>query len=274
MKKTILCLCMTLMSIPVVAEDDFGIWSGISAEKKLNKKFSVEAGIGFRAEQKLKNAARWDVSLGAAYKPMKWLKLSAAYMYIHSFNPEEVKVNFNNDGEEKGYNIDHSFWRSRHRGYFEATGKVDVGRFTFSLRERYQLTHATSTTCDRTRLRDVAPGGYNKETISFNGQNYVVDEKTFGTDDKAAKNDHILRTRVKAEYNIKGLPLNPFVSYEFHNSLTEDFDIDKTRLIVGADWEISKKHKISLGYLYQNGANKPNSSNNLHAIDVGYSFEF
>ncbi len=274
MKKTILCLFMALVAVPALAEDDFGIWSGISAEKKLNKKFSIEAGIGFRAEQKLGNASRWDISLGAAYKPTKWLKLSAGYMYIHSYSPEEAKVNHNKDGEVKGYNIDQGFWRSRHRGYFDATGKVDIGRFTFSLRERYQLSHSVATTCDRIRLRDVAPGGYSGETFPYNGKEYIVDAETFGTDDKSAKNEHTLRSRLKAEYNIKGLPLNPFVSYEFHNLLEKGFDIDKTRLIVGTDWKITKQHKLSFAYLYQNGANKENTSNNLHAIEVSYKFDF
>ncbi len=274
MKKTILCLLMALMAVPTIAEDDFGIWSGISAEKKLNKKFSIEAGIGFRAEQKLKNASRWDFSLGAAYKPMKWLKISAGYMYIYDYSPEEAKVNYNDNNEVKGYNIDQGFWRSKHRAYFDATGKVDVGRFTFSLRERYQLSHSVATTCDRIRLRNVVSEGYNGEKFLFDGKEYIVNAETFGTDDKPAKNEHILRSRLKAEYNIKGLPLNPFVSYEFHNLLNEGFDIDKTRLIVGTDWEITKKHKVSLAYLYQNGANKENTSNNLHAIEVSYKFDF
>ena len=73
----LLLLPLSLSAATAAAGDDFGIWTGISAEKKINRKFSAEAGIDFRAEQQLKSAARWNASIGIGYKPLKWLRMGA-----------------------------------------------------------------------------------------------------------------------------------------------------------------------------------------------------
>ena len=49
----------------------------------------------------------------------------------------------------------------------------------------------------------------------------------------------------------------------------------KTRLTLGTDWKISKKHSVSLAYIYQDGAGDDDSgTNNIHVIEVGYKFSF
>lgn len=267
-----ICLLAALTALPATASDDFGIWTGIGAEKKFNKKFSVEAGLGFRAEQQLKSAARWDASVGVGYKPWRFLKLSAGYVYLYDRSLQEAKVNYGNkSGRKNGYNVDHGYWRSKHRAYFDVTGKVDAGRFTFSLRERYQMTHSMAATCVRDRYRDLAPGGYNKEVYTWNGENFMSYERT--TDDKGHKNAHYLRSRFQVEYNIRHCPVDPFVSYELSNNLSDALTLDKTRLTVGADWAITKQHKLSLAYIYQNGADD-DGNDDIHVIDIGYKFSF
>lgn len=92
-KTTRLLALAALASFPLsgVAGDDFGLWTEISAEKKLTRQFSIDAGIDFRAEQQLKSISRWAGSLGFAYKPAKFLKASAGYAYIYDRNPQESK---------------------------------------------------------------------------------------------------------------------------------------------------------------------------------------
>ena len=94
-KTTRLMALAALAAFPLssVAGDDFGLWTEISAEKKLTQQFSIDAGIDFRAEQQLKSFSRWAGSLGFAYKPAKFLKASAGYAYIYDRNPQESKKN-------------------------------------------------------------------------------------------------------------------------------------------------------------------------------------
>ena len=49
--------------------------------------------------------------------------------------------------------------------------------------------------------------------------------------------------------------------------------LDKTRLTVGGDWKLSKKHKISAAYIYQDGADD-DGNDDIHVISVGYKFTF
>lgn len=270
-RKCLVLALAAMVAAPAVADDDFGLWTSIAAEKKFNKKISLEAGIDFRSEQKLKSVSRWSGSLGVGYKPWKFLKFSAGYAYIYDRSVQEAKVNYTNSGNINGYNVDHGYWRSKHRAYVDATGKLDVGRFSFSLRERYQYTHTMGTTCLRDRYRDTAPGGYSGDIYYWNGEGFI--EKNLVEDDKSHKNNHYFRSRLQVSYDIKGVPLEPFVSYEISNNLSDGFALDKTRITVGTDWKINKKHKLSLAYLYQDGADD-DSNDNIHVIDLGYKFEF
>lgn len=274
MKKLLLALAL-LVSTTSMASDDFGIWTGIGAEKKLPAGFSIDAGIGFRAEDNLNSAARWDFNVGLGYKPCKNIKFGAGYVLIRDHSLLETKVNYNKKGNENGYNVDHDYWRTKHRFVFDVTGKVDIGRFTLSLRERYQLTHANSATCVRDRYRDeldrTTQGGYTGESYTWNGREFLEYEQT--TNDKSGKTTNYLRSRLQLEYNIRHCPLTPFVSYELSNDLSGGFSTDKTRLSVGTDWKISKHHTVSVAYLYQNG-HDDDDNNDIHVIDLSYKFKF
>ncbi len=213
----------------------------------------------------------WGVSCGADYKPWSFLKLSGGYAFLYDRSLQETKTNITGSGRENGYNVDHGFWRSKHRAYFDATGKVKAGRFTLSLRERYQYTHYMSTTCTRDRYRDNPQGGYNGPIYEWNGEQFVNFEQT--ERNKPSKNRHYLRSRLQVAYNIRHCPLEPYVSYEFSNNLGDGLHLDKTRLSFGMEWKINKKHGLSLAYLYQDGADD-DGDNDIHVIDIGYKFKF
>jgi len=265
------CALATVLALPAHADDDFGLWTSIAAEKKLGKHFDIEAAFDFRAEQKLQHAARYAVSLGAGYKPAKWLKFSAGYAFLRDHSPLEAKVNFTKKGKENGYNVDEDYWRSKHRVFVDVTGKLSVGRFTLSLRERYQFTHYVSADCTRYRYRDLVQGGYTGEVYTWGGEDFMSYEQA--TDHKATKNAHYLRSRLQIEYNIRHCPLTPFASYELSCNLSEALDAEKSRLCLGFDWKISKRHVLSAAYLYQNG-HDDDSDGNIHVIDLGYKFKF
>lgn len=220
----------------------------------------------------MESFSRWAASLGFAYKPAKFLKASAGYAFIYDRNPQESKKNYgNNSGRFNGYNVDHGFWRSKHRFYADLTGKLAIGRLTLSLRERYQMTRSLATSCLRTRFRDPIQGGYTGDKYEWNGDRFMTCEVV--ENDKKAKTAHYLRSRIEADYNIRNCPLTPYVSFEWSNNLSNDLVLDKTRLTVGGDWKLSKKHKISAAYIYQNGADD-DGNDDIHVISVGYKFTF
>lgn len=275
MGQRFMVLALALMAGAVAkAGDDFGLWTELSVEKSFNKKFSVSGGFDFRAEENVTRASRYAVNVGADYKLAKFLKIGAGYVYMYNRSAAELKVDYKKDGTTmNGYDYDHAYWRHRHRVFAEVTGKVDVGRFTFSLRERYQYTHYMPDSCVRDKYRGLVPesyeGGY-WPVRNENGMFYAYDETVM--DAKPKKGKHYLRSRLQVEYDIKGLPLTPFASYEFSNNLSDGFHLDKQRLTVGADYKIKKKHTLSLAYIHENGAD--DDSGNLHAISVGYKFKF
>lgn len=263
------------LATTATAGDDFGLWGEAAVEKKINKQFSIDAALGFRAEENAARASRYDASLGATWKVCKYFRMGAGYVYLYSRSPREVKAKYREDDDGRpvagadgrpvyqGYNVDHAFYRSKHRVFVEAVGKVKAGRFEFSLRERYQFTHYMSAETLRDRYRlgadptDHTVAGY-EETV---------------TDFKPAKDKHYLRSRLQVAYDIANCPVEPFVSYELSNDLTSTFALDKTRLRAGADWKVSKQHKLSLAYVFEDGADD-DDGNRLHAIEVGYKFDF
>ena len=101
---------------------------------------------------------------------------------------------------------------------FQVVLKQDWKRFSFSL---------------RTRIQSEFTNMYTSENGSI-PQSY-------------------LRNRLKASYNIKGYPVNPYVSMEIYQGISgfSASEIEKGRYIAGFDYKISKKHSTGLFFLYQ-----------------------
>lgn len=284
-RKSLLCLgLLSAAPLTALAGDDFGLWTSFAAQKEFSKKFSVQAGLDFRAEDKLRSVERWDFSLGATYKPFQFLSLGVGYDFIHQRNLQETKefwggntdASWNPSLSANGLNVDHGYWRNKHRAVFDLTGKVSAGRFTFSLRERYQFTHYRSTTTLRDKYRDEIPADM---IDAWTGEKHCMEGRVFsklkGPDvkEKESKNKHYLRSRLQVEYNIKHSPLTPYASFELSNNLSEGFSLDKKRVSVGTEWKITKKHRLEVGYVFQTGADDDDEGD-LHAISLGYKFKF
>ncbi|MCI6103684.1 MAG: DUF2490 domain-containing protein [Bacteroidales bacterium] len=266
-------------ALPAAAEDDFGIWTDLSAEKKINKQFAADLSVGFRAEDRLNHDTRWSVGTGLSYKPVKGLKLSAGYSLIRDFSLSEAKAKYKDNGNLSGYNVDHGFWRTKHRFTFDISGKHTFGRLTVGLRERFQMTHSNSAKTLRDKYRSPKQPGFTGETWTYNGTEFMEFNKdTEGrptVDDKSGKTTHYLRSRLSAEYDIRHCPLTPYAAVEWSHSLDDAMALAKTRLTLGTDWKISKKHSVSLAYIYQDGAGDDDSgTNNIHVIEVGYKLSF
>ena len=281
------------------AGDDFGLWTEVSVEKSLCKHLSADFGYDFRTEQNLDAISRNGVSLGLGYKPFKTVKFGGkknafsvkfgtGYAFLRDRNPQEdkgikAKENYTQKGKRNGWNvdsvIDHGYWRNKHRAWFDVQAKLTLGRFSLSVRERYQFTRYNAVICNRDtyrqRYRDLAPPGFIGDTYVYNGEKYTEYEQVYikETDSKEAKDRHYLRSRFALDYNIPRCPVDPFVTVEFSNNLSEGMNLEKTRYTVGADWKITKQHTLSFAYLYDDGQDD-DSNGNLHVLKIGYKFEF
>jgi hypothetical protein len=284
-KKILFAAALALCSATsAIAQSDFGVWTEIGVEKSFNKKFSLEASVENRMANNATQPQRWNAAIGGSYKPLKWLKLGAGYVFIYNRNFQEAEEKYkeNDEGEIvlgkdgkpiiEGYNVDHGFWRPRHRAYFDVQGKVDVGRFSISLRERYLYNYYVETEALRDKYRNPSQPGYSGNLYPFNGMEFMKYEQE--TDTKKAKSKHSLRSRLQVEYDIKGVPLTPFVSCELTNELSNAMQYDKVRAQAGVEWKINKKHILSGAYLYQNENQEIGPNESLHAIKLGYKFKF
>ena len=234
-------IAMSLVALMVAtATQAQSLWT--SAEMK----FGITKGLNgyvegeYRTTDGLDDTERWAASAGLSYKLCDWLKMSAEYSYIHRHVESRTT--------KKG-NIVSDYWQPRHRASFALTGSYSWNRFTFSLRELYQYTYHTEQTASK-----------------------------WDGDDGSAKDDevieskskNILRSRLKAEYDIRKSGFTPYVSCELYNDL-DGFTYDKTRLTVGTEYKFNKKHAIDVFYRYIDRSDDDDA--NGHVIGIGYSFK-
>jgi len=123
---------------------------------------------------------------------------------------------------------------ARHRFFIDLKGEIPVSRFTFSARYRFQR---------QTRIyieepEDEMPGYTN-------------------------------RLKLKLDYNIPSVPLKPFIAAEAFSQTFESNDIfvEKTRLSGGITYDISKKHAVSLEYIYQKSRVSKPAEFNIFALN-------
>lgn len=277
LNKRLLLPALALMAAANTAHaDDYGVWTELTVQKSLSKQWSVDAGIDLRAENKLKDFTRYGVSVGVGYKPCSYVSLGAGYNFLRDYNLEETKYEYRTSGALKNCKVDDAFWRSKHRATFDVTGSLPVGRFTLSVRERYQYTHFVATTTLRSvyksPLSAVDLAGYTGPVYECGGNKFAtleVDPER----PKAAKDRHYLRSRFGVEYNIRHCAWTPYLTYEFSNDMSNQLHLDKQRLTVGTEWKITKQHRLDIAYVYSNGADDDNDSD-IHVLSLGYKFKF
>lgn len=308
--RKLLTVLLSAFALSSAAQSDSGLWLGAEASYDLTDRFGADLELGSRFEDNFSTFTRYEAALGLQYKPLKWFRLGGGYNVIREYSageepslvykkdPATGGVRLDSDGNPvvSGFNAEDSYWRMKHRAYFDLTEKWKLGRFGFSLRERYQFTAYAPVEGAELKYRDELeskPGigytspwaGAHADYLPAGVAPYVGpyvdaygDEYWYGlTDikDKDAKTKHILRTRLAVDYNIRRCPVTPFVSYELYNDLGNAFGIARHRLSAGVDWKFTrdKRHALSFAYLYQREP-QDGYATNLHVLNVGYKFSF
>ncbi|MBR5841938.1 MAG: DUF2490 domain-containing protein [Bacteroidaceae bacterium] len=269
--------CLVLAATTMVAQSDFGVWTSIEGSTKLNKKLELSLEGEYRTQDMSSMTERASGAVNLSYKDKNFLPFLKAdvgytYMYMQYMGDTEVKYLTDEDGDyeldgegnliPKHMNVDAPYWTARHRATASLTGSFKLGRFKFSLRERYQYTYRMAAECDRER--------YYYYGYPFN--EWDMETPEFLVDEKEAKSDHKLRTRLQVSYNIKGCPLEPFAEVEIYNELDNAMALDKVRYTVGTDYKINKKNKLKVYYRFQDYAGIDEVSG--HVLGLGYAFEF
>ena len=245
-------------------DDEFGVWTTVEASKKITKKLKLDFEAELRTIEGVGDIERISLGAGASYKPVKWLKASAGYIFMYNQNLESksIKDVVDEEGGIYNYNIDHAYWTERHRFHVSLSGDYKIGRVEFSLRERVQYTRTNSATTDETKYR-----WEYTDIIEGIGEYTSVTEPEL----KEAKENTTLRSRLSAKWDIPKCKVTPFVSIELYTRLDEWKGCDKMRYRLGASYKINKDNSVSLFYLYQdaNDDDEPKG----HAIGIGYSVD-
>jgi len=60
------------------------------------------------------------------------------------------------------------------------------------------------------------------------------------------------RVRFELGYDIKGIPLMPYINTELHGLLSEpnEYTVDKWRTMIGVEYTLNKKHTFGIEYIY------------------------
>lgn len=264
--------------------DELGLWSEIGVEKAITKKWDAGLDLEYRAQ----NKARFSAGVSTSYKPWKWLKLGISYNFLYTYKPEKYKNK--DEGEvgseywETGYNHTPDYWYPRHRFSADATGSIKFWKWLkVSLRERYQITHSKARTIDKFKYRTIHEKKYdfdddwNEVTWFEEYPDNEVESKYY-----SAYTDQVLRSRLKLEYDKKRVPFSPFISAEFHNSVSvgDHMLLQKVRAAVGSSYKFRKHNEVTLSYIitfdmYDIEDNEVvRQHDRMHAINLGYKYSF
>lgn len=273
-KKILWVGALCLPALAVTAQDndyesDFGTWWELGAKKELTKQWSVSLEGELRTNDMNKEVDRLGLGLGAVYKVNKYLKVGAGYTLngLHKQEKVKTKEDYNDiDGALEGVRIRTTpgYWSHRHRFYIDVTPGIKLGKaWHLSLRERYQysftpLHHHTRDT----RYYEVFEGEWDLDRE-------VLGERV--TDERVHR--HVLRSRIKLEYDKKKVDWKPFVSVETQNNLTEHMHMRKLRTAVGTEYKINRHHSAGLAYVFTR-ANEGGDKDLFHALNISYNFKF
>lgn len=244
---TALLLLLCSAYFPTLSHaDDGGLVASIEASHKFNKKLSVGFEGEFRSRNHFRTADRFSLGGDVSYKLLPWLKASGGYCLLIDNNRE--KLTFQDDGVNYN-NWRPSYWGVRHRFNVSLTGSYKIQRVELSLRERWQYTYRPGKIVD----------------------NFDFDEGEWEDHEVRGKGKNVLRSRLQVEWDIPKCKYDPFANIEFYSTR----QLDKTRLNIGVEHSVKKKHNFKVFYRYQFVNDSDDDGEpNIHMLGMGYTYKF
>ncbi len=272
------------------SNDEVGVWSEVGIEKAITRNWDVGLDMEYRAQ----NRARFSAGINTSYKLNKHLKIGIGYNFLYAERPDKIKdKSLGEVGVETwtlGYNYTPEYWFPRHRFSAEATGSVKLWNWLkVSLRERYQLTHTRARHVEQHKYREewgmepqFEEDGWDWVYLGDLPEMYGEPEDYWETKHYPSETDQVLRSRIKLEMDKKRNPFSPFVSAEFHNSVTkgDHMLLQKIRTGAGISYKFRKRNEVSLAYMltldiYDVEEDEViREHGRLHAINIGYKYSF
>ena len=228
MMKRILLVAGFMVSTVVVAtaqnfdvDDDFGLDISLGAEKELLPDLEISVEGDLRTQENSQRIERYVLGAELSYKFFNTkkfdMKVSGGYEYMWNQKMEETNYKgtveaVDWDDPNLGiisideYNVNERYWRNRHRTSLGLSAEYSPNkRWSFQLKETVQYNH------------------YCRED-SINQLEYRYDEDDDVAGDYKVKRDlksvdpkdrFVLRSKFTVEYNVKGIPLNPFAAVDY-----------------------------------------------------------
>ncbi|MCR4581982.1 MAG: DUF2490 domain-containing protein [Prevotella sp.] len=222
---------------------DFGLGISVGAEKKIDNHWSVGVEGEMRTRDNTGTVDRWSGGVDVGYKFNKWLKASVGYSLLYD-NRDKTTYKTNGDVNKIA-----KFWSPRHRFNVSLTGQYKLGRIKFSLRERWQFTYRPEKTVQR----------------------WDVDDEEWEDKTYSSKSKHLLRSRLQAAWDIPKCKFTPYANVELFNGMS----LEKTRFIVGCDWDVTKQHSVGLLYRFQHVRDSDaDDEPDMHLIGLSYKYTF
>jgi hypothetical protein len=236
-----------LFAPALYAQSDFGGSYNLEFSKKLTKQLGVSLDGEYRTRNNFRTTDRFMTTLGADYKLNDAMKVGADYTLI---NLDAVENKF-------------SDWEVRHRWSVFLTLSKQIGRVSFSLREKYQQTY-----------RQGVPGTEVDSTFNRDALGWEYETK------ERANPKKVLRTRLQASWDIRKSKFEPYASIEVFHLLNDPVNTGAGRLryTIGTDYKLTKKDKLTLFYRYNNELTTNRSGEeedpDSHYIGIGFSHKF
>lgn len=221
-------LLLTGFSVTAVAQaTDFGLWSDIEFSKKLKNGMTLVLDEEFRLRNQLRTTDKIQSTLELDYKINNYFNAGVCYALINYYHPGNMKHDYQN------------YWETRHRLSVFGEGEYNLGRFNFSLRERFQTTY---------RVLDSV------STASVNPK-------------------FILRSKFSVSYNIPKIPVEPYAFCELFQVLNgpDKYKFEEYRFSAGLKYEISKQLSVKVGYVYSDEYDvEDGEKSNVATIGISY----
>lgn len=270
----VITICISLLSLPILAQTNWGFRGNIGVEKKIAKGFDVSLDARYHQTDNFQSTDRWSVGVSLGKRLYRNeaktinVKAGLGYKFMNVYHGWSTNYKGNlayyTDDMEPQYYIDHmqsfnfsnSYVDSRHRTTASVQGSVEVARFKISLRECYQFTHTDSVEFSKDKYR-YKEGAWTVKTEP---------------DGKSASNTQVLRSRISIDYNIPHWKYDPFISYELFNGIDDGFKAEKSRITAGIEFSFNKMHNFEVAYMWQNQHDNDEPAGSF--ICIGYSYEF
>ena len=278
MKKNLLTIFLlglfpfSVMAQETNSDDDFGMDFSVAAEKGLVQGLDLKIEANMRTQENTERIERYMLGGELSYKFLNTkkfdMKVSGGFEYMWQQKMAETNMKgavevIDFDDPNMGtyfvdeYNVNERFWRNRHRTSLGLSAEYSPSkRWSFQLKETVQYNHY----CREDSI--------NQKEYRYDEDDDVPGDLIMGVDRKGVdpKDRFVLRSKFTVEYNIKGIPLNPFASVDYGCGL--NYTTNKWKLAVGADYNINKQNRISVFYRFQ--TEDDDDEPNGHIIGIGY----